>query len=161
MLDTVIFAGTIFSAVIIYQNYIQNAETQRERERDLRDKLIGKGWKGEFFIASIGDIRVHENDSYTYKLKRLFTRTFDGETQVSLKSNFTMEQELMEELETGIESEYDFDASIMYSEPEEQYQIMLGTIHESEIIECIGDIHLTADEKVLKSDWVAPKHSEE
>lgn len=129
MINWFIIAGAVLSFSIVYQNYIQNAETQRERERDLRDKLIGKGWEGDVFTVSISDLRVHERDSYGYKLKRLVFRTFDAKTQVSLKSNFVMEKESMESFENMIESEYGFDVSIMYSEAEEQYQIRSCVAH--------------------------------
>lgn len=151
--------GAVMSFLIVYQNYIQNAETEREREHDLRDKLLGKGWKGDQFSVSITDIRVHEKKSFWYTLRRLVTRVLKADTQVTLKSNFELTDGEVESLESDIESEYGFDASIMYSEPEEQYQIILGTIHESVIIECIGDIHLTVDKKLKEGSWTKVKDS--
>jgi len=148
-------AGVIVSLGIIYQNYIQNATTRREVEQDLRDKLLhGKGWEGSLFAVSFSDLRVHEDTRYRYKLRRLITRKFNADTQVSLSCNgIIVEEDELDWIEDELESEYGFDVSIYFSKPEDVYQVRLETTHESDIVECIGDFHLTVDENLTEGKW--------
>lgn len=154
-------AGVLVSMGIVYQNYIQNATTRREVEQDLRDKLLdGKGWEGKIFSIGFNDLRVHEDSIYRYKARRLVTRKFRADTQVSLSCNgIIIEEDELDWIEEELESEYGFDVSIYFSNPEDVYQVRLGTTHESDIAECIGDFHRTVDEHLTEEKWESKKMS--
>jgi hypothetical protein len=148
-------AGVVVSLGIVYQNYIQNATTRREVEQDLRDKLLeDKGWEGSLFSVSFSDLRVHEDTRYRYKTRRLLTRKFRADTQVSLACNgIIVEDDELDWIEDELESTYGFEVSIYFSELEDVYQVRLGTTHESDIAECIGDLHRTVDEHLTERKW--------
>jgi len=164
MVNTAVLAGAgvVVSMGIVYQNYIQNATTRREVEQDLRDKLLdGKGWEGKIFSVGFSDLRVHEDSRYRYKARRLITRKFRADTQVSLSCNeIVVEEDELDWIENELESEYGFDVSIYFSKPEDVYQVRLGTTHESDIMECIGDFHLTVDEHLTEGKWDVTEVSE-
>jgi hypothetical protein len=164
MVNTAVLAGAgvVVSMGIVYQNYIQNATTRREVEQDLRNKLLdGKGWEGSLFSVSFSDLRVHEDTRYRYKARRLLTRKFRADTQVSLACNeIIVEDDDLDWIEDKLESAHGFGVSIYFSEPEDVYQIRLGTIHESDISECIGDFHRTVDEHLIEGKWDIKEVSE-
>jgi hypothetical protein len=164
MVNTAVLAGAgaVVSVGIVYQNYIQNATTKREVEQDLRDKMLdGKGWEENLFSVSFSDLRVHEDTRYRYKARRLLTRKFRAETQVSLACNgIIVEDDELDWIEDELESAYGFGVSIDFSEPEDVYQIRLGTTHESDIAECIGDFHRTVDEHLTEEEWGVKEMSE-
>lgn len=164
MVNTAVLAGAgvIVSLGIVYQNYIQNATTRREVEQDLRDKLLdGKGWEGSLFSISFSDLRVREDTRYRYKTRRLITRKFSADTQVSLSCNgIIVEEDELDWIEEKLESEYRFGVSIYFSKPEDVYQICLGTTNESDIVECIGDFHLTVDKHLTEGKWEFKEISE-
>ena len=164
MVNTAVLAGAgVFVSVgFVYQNYIQNATTKREVEQDLRDKLLdGKGWEGSLFSVSLTDLRVHEDTRYRYKARRLLTRKFRADTQVSSACNgIIVEDDELDWIEDELESAYGFGVSLYFSEPEDVYQIRLGTTHESDIAECIGDFHRTVDEHLTEEEWGIKEMSE-
>ena len=150
--------GVVISFLIVYQNYIQNAPTQREIEQDLRGKILGsdsgKGREGEIFSVVITDLRVIESQSCSYKLRRLLTRGFRGDTQLDIEAKGpVVDETTLDGLSELLKSEYSFDISISYIESEDKYKFVLNTIDESDIVECVMDFQNTVDENVSEGNW--------
>lgn len=150
--------GAFLSFAIVYQNYIQNTTTKREVEHDLRDKILsqdsGKGKQGEIFSVVITDLRLHECQSYRYKIQRLVTRMFQADTQLSVEfSGPVVDEATLDYVEEILESESGFDISISYMESEEVYRFLIGTIDEGDIVACVYAFQKVVDENLVEGNW--------
>lgn len=82
--------------LLIYQHKQGDLDTKREREDYINDRLAGRGWEEKPFAFEVSDILIEERSSFIYTLKRWALQPLEGSIVLTLKTRFTIDEELWE-----------------------------------------------------------------